>query len=78
MCYPGIHECTTNDGTNIGTTGECPGLRNKLIRRTVGEKRSDKKTMDELSVEVGVKESIKKKLVRSRLIWAIHVETNGR
>ena len=30
--------------------------------------------MDDLRVEVGVKESYKKKLVRSRLKWAGHVE----
>ena len=33
--------------------------------------------MDELTVEVGVKESFKKKLVRSGLRWAGHVERMG-
>ena len=33
--------------------------------------------MDELRVEVGVKDSFKKKLVRSRLKWANHVERMG-
>ena len=33
--------------------------------------------MDELRMEVGVKESSKKKLARSRLIWAEHVERMG-
>ena len=39
---------------------------NNWIRRIVGEKIADKR-MDELRVEVGVKESFKKKLVRRRL-----------
>ena len=30
--------------------------------------------MDELTVEIGVKESVKKKLVMSRLKWAGHME----
>ena len=33
--------------------------------------------MDELRVEVGVKESFKKKLVRSRLKWADQMERMG-
>ena len=33
--------------------------------------------MDELRVEIGVKESFKTKLVRSRLKWAGHVERMG-
>ena len=33
--------------------------------------------MDKLRVEVGVKESFKKKLVWSRLKWAGHVERMG-
>ena len=33
--------------------------------------------MDELRVEVGVKESFKKKLERSRLKWTVHVERIG-
>ncbi|KAK2178508.1 hypothetical protein NP493_541g02090 [Ridgeia piscesae] len=45
-----------------------------LTRRIVGVKRADKRRMDELIVEVGVKESVKKKLVRSGLIWPGHVE----
>ena len=27
VCYPGIHECTRDDGTNKETTGEGQGLR---------------------------------------------------
>ena len=42
----------------------------------VREKKPGKKTMDELSMEVGIKESFKKKLVRST--WAGQSETNGR
>ena len=51
--------------------------KNNLIRRIVGVKRADKRRMYELRVEVGVKESFKKKLVRSRLTWAGHVERMG-
>ena len=40
-------------------------------------KRADKRRMDELSVEVGLKEGFKKKLVRHRLLWAVNME-NGR
>ena len=40
-------------------------------------KRGYKKRVDELRVEVGVKESFNKKLVRSRLTWAGHVERMG-
>ena len=47
------------------------------IRRIVGVKRADKRKMNELRVEVGVKESFKKKLVRIRLKWASHVERMG-
>ena len=50
---------------------------NNLVRRTVGVERSDKRRMDELRVEVGLKESFKKKLVMSRLTWAGHVERMG-
>ena len=37
---------------------------NNWIRRIVGVKRADKRRLDEQRVEVGVKESFKKKLVR--------------
>ena len=40
---------------------------NNWIRRIVGVKRADKRKMDELRVEVRVKERFKKKLVTSRL-----------
>ena len=33
--------------------------------------------MDDLRVEVGVKESLKKQLVRSRLKWTGHIEKMG-
>ena len=41
------------------------------MRRTAGVKRIDKRRMEELREEVGVKESFTKKLVRSRLKWAV-------
>ena len=47
---------------------------NNWIRRNVVLKRTDNRRMDELKVEVGVTETFKKKLVRSRLKWAGHVE----
>jgi len=47
--------------------------KNNRIRRIVGVKREEKR-MHELRVEVEVKESFKKKLVRSRLKWDSHVE----
>ena len=40
----------------------------------MGVKRADKIRMDELRVEVGVKERFKKKFVRIRLTWVGHVE----
>ena len=43
----------------------------------MGVKRADKRRMGELRVEFGVKVSLKKKLVRSRLSWAGHVEGMG-
>ena len=43
----------------------------------MGIKRADKRTIDELRVEVGMKESLKKKLVMSRLTWPVHVERLG-
>ena len=43
----------------------------------MGVKSAEKRNMDELRVEVGVKESVKKKLVRRT--WAGHLEKqNGR
>ena len=43
----------------------------------MGVKTADKRRMDELRVDVGVKESYKEKLMRSRLKWARHVESMG-
>ena len=45
--------------------------------RIVGVKREAKRRMDDLRVEVGVKGSFTKKLVRTRLKWAGHVERMG-
>ena len=50
---------------------------NKLVRRIVGAKRVDKRTVDELRVEIGVKKRLKKKSVRSRLIRTVHVDRMG-
>ena len=45
------------------------------LSRIVGVKKTDKKRMGELRVEVGgVKERFKKKLTRNRLKWTGHVE----
>ena len=46
---------------------------NNWIRRIVGVKRADKRKLDQF----GVKENYKKKLVRSRFKWAVHVERMG-
>ena len=48
-----------------------------VVRRITGVKTADKSRMDELRVKVGVKESFKKKLVRSSLKWAGRVERMG-
>ena len=50
---------------------------NNWMRGNVGVKRADKRRMDGLRVEVGVKERFKKKVVKSRLKWARHVERIG-
>ena len=44
------------------------------MRRIAGVKRLDKRRMKELREEVGVRESLMRKLVRSQLKWAGHVE----
>ena len=44
------------------------------MRRIAGVKRIDKGRMEELREEVGVKESLTRKLVRSWLKWAGRVE----
>ena len=54
-----------------------PVCENNLVRRTVGAKGADMRRMDKLKVEVGVKESVKNILARSKLKWAGHVETMG-
>ena len=43
----------------------------------MGVKRADKRRLDEVRMEVGVRGCFKKKLVRSRLKWAGHVERRG-
>ena len=43
----------------------------------MGVKRADKRRTGELSVEVGMKESFKKKLMRNRVIWTGRVEIMG-
>ena len=40
-------------------------------------KRADKRRLDELREEVGVKDSFRKKLVRRRMKWAGHMERMG-
>ena len=50
---------------------------NNLVRIIIGVKRTDKRKMGELRVEVGGKERFKKKLVRDRLKWAGRVERMG-
>ncbi len=43
----------------------------------MGVKRADKRIMDGMTMEVGVKESFRNKLVTNRLTWAGHVESIG-
>ena len=47
---------------------------NNWMRRIVGAKRVDKRRLDELRVEVEVNESYQKKLTRSRVKRARHVD----
>ena len=50
---------------------------NNWVRRIVEVKRVDKRRMDELRIEVGVQESFKTKLARSRLKLDVQVERIG-
>ena len=47
---------------------------NNLMKIIAGVKRIDKRKMEELRVECGVRESLTRKRVRGRLKWARHVE----
>ena len=47
---------------------------NNWVRRIAGVKRIDTRRMDQLREEVGVKENLTRKLMRSRLKWAGHLE----
>ena len=62
--------------TGLETTEKLQVCENNWIRRIMGVKRVDKRRMDELRMEVGVIESFKRKLVRSRLELAGH--NNGK
>ena len=46
-----------------------------MVKIFVGVKRVDKRRMDDMRVEIGVKESVKKKFVRST--WAGHEDRMG-
>ena len=72
VCYPITHVWLRDDGIDIETR-EGGGCENNWIRRIVGVRRR----MEELRVEVGVKESFKNKLARSRLKWVGHGERMG-
>ena len=51
---------------------------NTLVGRIVEAKRADKRSIDELRLVVGVKESVNKKLARTRwMTWAGHLERTG-
>ena len=58
MLSSSIHEQTRDDGTNRETTGEGPGLRKYPGKKNVGAKRDENRRLDELRVEVGVKEML--------------------
>ena len=49
--------------------------KNNLVKIIVGVKRADKRRVDKMRVEVGVKESVKKELMGS--VWAGRVEGMG-
>ena len=51
--------------------------KNTLVKRIVGAEGVVNRRLDELRVEVGVKDSFKKKLVRNGLRWAGHVDRMG-
>ena len=74
--YPDIHVCLRKTMALTQKQHETVS-ENKWIRRTMGVKRAAKRRMEELRVDVGVKESIKNQLVRSRLKWPEHVERMG-
>ena len=56
---------------------QCPGLRKHPGKKIMGGKRVDRKRVDEVRGEIGEKESFNNKLVRSRLVWAGHVDRMG-
>ena len=78
MCYPPYKYGLEMTALTVTEKQQGNGQvgKNKWIRRIAGEKRADKKRMDKLRVAVGVKESLKKKLVRSR--WGRSSGKNGR
>ena len=63
--YPGIHECIRDDGTSRETSGGGSGLKKQPGKNNREVKRADKTKSYEMRVEVGVKESSKKKLMMS-------------
>ena len=76
MHYPGIHEWT-GDEALTEKQEKVQVCEINLVRRIVGDKRADKRRMDELRVEVGVKENFKNKLAMSSLTLAGHAERMG-
>ena len=67
VCYSGIHEWTKDAMVLTEKQEKVQVCETNLVRRIVGVKRADKRRTDELRVEVGVKDSFKKKLARSSL-----------
>ena len=47
---------------------------NNWVRRIAGVKRVDRRRMDELREEVGIQTCLMRRLVKSRIKWAGHVE----
>ena len=54
--------------------GKLQVCENNRLRRIAGVKRICMRRKEELREEVGVKESLPRKMVKSRLKWAGHVE----
>ena len=59
MCYPGIHNGPETMALTEKQQDNLQVCETDLVRRIVGVKRVDKRRMDGVRAEVGVKESLK-------------------
>jgi len=65
--YSGIHEWTRDAMALTEKQEKVQVCETNLVRKIVGVKKANKRRTNELNVEVGVKDSFKKKLARSSL-----------